>query len=101
MITQPSFDGAHHVRLFVGGKRSAFLDAVPLFETTTTTRCCRVLGDEHWMPFPRRLSSVVFRRSGCQSLADEIIGVREDRGKSFVFEIRFILGAKSEALPKL
>lgn len=89
------------MRLLVGRQCAAFLDVVPLREASTTTRRRRVLGDEHWMAFPRCLLAVVLWLGGRQSLRDEIPRVRDHRRQAFVVEIRFLFGAESETLTEL
>lgn len=87
--------------LFFFGQLAAFVDIVPLGETSSTTRRRRVLSNEHRMSFPRCLSAIVLWLGRRQSLLDEILRMRKDGRKAFVFKVRFLFGAQSKALPKL
>lgn len=75
LIAQPSLDRVDYVCLLVGSQLVTLLNAMPFRQTSATTCGGRMLCDEYRVTLPRRLSAIILRFRGRQSLRDEIPGV--------------------------
>ena len=75
LIFYPGHEKIDYFFLLSFGKRFAFFDLVPLFETSPAATCAGVLSLKDRMPLHRGLVSVVFGKGRCKSCPDKILCV--------------------------
>src|SRR6476659_6366368 len=92
LLRDPCANHIHHILLFFCAECSAFWNLMVLFQASTTTSRRRMLCDEYRMITPRGLFSIIHRKSGRQSLFNEVSGMFEELANSFLVEvINFLL----------
>ena len=75
LIFYPGHEKIDYLFLLSFGKRFAFFDLVPLFETSPAATGAGVLSLKYRMPLHGGLVSVVFGKGGCKSRPDKILCV--------------------------
>lgn len=87
LIFYPGHEKINYFFLLKFGKRPAFFDLVPPFETSPAAAGAGVLSLKDRMAFHGGLVSVVFWKGGCKSRPDKILCVASYRLHAFLPDI--------------